>query len=205
MALISQIANTHLLEAAPASLYSLAPDRHHPFDGGLLRRATGWALVIIISVFPALRPLRQLCARPAFSGRAQDWADACRLNMAGPIPNGHFSGIPKWLLPRHRRSSPSSCSVTLLGNDRRLEIPLPMHPFFWGLGNGRFRGGSMKIAVVARACSDRFRVPPWPMVTATGVVTIPMIKRGTAISRAQGGERPRGRGPPPVASSCPPP
>jgi TRAP transporter 4TM/12TM fusion protein len=132
-----------------------------------LRRSTGWALVIIIVVFLAYAIFGNLMPG-RLSGRAQSWHMLAGY-MAYDV-NG-ILGIPMAIA--------STVIVafiffgTLLGitGGSRFFTDAAM------LGMGRFRGGSMKIAVVASGLFGSISGSAVANVVATGVVTIPMIKR----------------------------
>ena len=132
-----------------------------------LRRSTGWTLVIIVvafilyALFGDLFPGR-LAARP------QDWP-----KLAGYVAfdiNG-ILGIPM---------SVATTIVVAFIFFGKLLSSTGGSKFFTDaalLSMGRYRGGSMKIAVVASALFGSVSGSAVANVAATGVVTIPMIKR----------------------------
>jgi TRAP transporter 4TM/12TM fusion protein len=132
-----------------------------------VRRATGWALVIIISVF-LLYGLFGDMVPGRLAGRAQDWK-----MLAGYMAydsNG-ILGVPMVI------AATVVVAFILFGN---LLAATGGSKFFTDaalLGMGRFRGGSMKIAVVASGLFGSISGSAVANVVATGVVTIPMIKR----------------------------
>lgn len=132
-----------------------------------VRRATGLALVIIILVF-LLYALFGNYVPGRLAGRAQDWQ-----LLAGYMAydsNG-ILGLPMVV------AGTIVVAFILFGN---LLAATGGAKFFTDaalLGMGRFRGGSMKIAVVASALFGSISGSAVANVVATGVVTIPMIKR----------------------------
>jgi TRAP transporter 4TM/12TM fusion protein len=132
-----------------------------------LRRVTGWALVIIISVF-LLYALFGDMVPGRLAGRAQDWQLLAGY-MAFDV-NGIF-GLPL---------SVAATIVTAFIFFGALLNATGGAKFFTDaslLTMGRFRGGSMKIAVVSSALFGSISGSAVANVVATGVVTIPMIKR----------------------------
>jgi TRAP transporter 4TM/12TM fusion protein len=133
-----------------------------------LRRATGWALVIIVAVFIVYAMFGD--ALPGrLAGRAQDW----------PKLAGYFAFDINGIL-----GIPMAVATTIVvafiffGN---LLSATGGSSFFTDAAlvtMGRYRGGSMKIAVVASALFGSISGSAVANVVATGVVTIPMIKRG---------------------------
>ncbi|TKT69733.1 TRAP transporter fused permease subunit [Aquamicrobium sp. LC103] len=132
-----------------------------------VRRATGWALVIIMAVF-ILYGLFGNYMPGRLAGRAQDWQ-----MLAGYMAydsNG-ILGLPLSV------AATIVVAFILFGN---LLAATGGSKFFTDaalLGMGRFRGGSMKIAVVASALFGSISGSAVANVVATGIVTIPMIKR----------------------------
>ena len=132
-----------------------------------LRRATGWALVIIVVAF-ILYGLFGDMAPGRLSGRPQDWQ-----KLAGYFAfdvNGIF-GIPMAVA--------STIVVTFIFFGSLLGVT-GGSTFFTDaalVSMGRFRGGAMKIAVVASALFGSISGSAVANVVATGVITIPMIKR----------------------------
>jgi TRAP transporter 4TM/12TM fusion protein len=132
-----------------------------------LRRATGWALVIIIGVF-LLYALFGDIIPGRLQGRTQNWQ-----LLAGymALDSNGILGLP---------ISVAATIViafilfgTLLGitGGSRFFTDAAM------IGMGRFRGGSMKIAVLASGLFGSISGSAVANVVGTGVVTIPMIKR----------------------------
>lgn len=132
-----------------------------------LRRTTGWVLVVIIAVF-ILYALFGDLVPGRLAGRPQDWKLLAGY-MAFDV-NGIF-GLPL------------SVAATIVVAFIFLGALLGAtggSKFFTDaalLSMGRFRGGSMKIAVVASALFGSISGSAVANVVATGVVTIPMIKR----------------------------
>ncbi|SDY56267.1 TRAP transporter permease [Citreimonas salinaria] len=132
-----------------------------------LRRATGWALVIIISVF-VLYALFGDLVPGRLQGRPQNWQ-----LLAGymAFDSNGILGLPI--------SVAATVVVafiffgTLLGitGGSRFFTDAAM------LAMGRFRGGAMKIAVLASGLFGAISGSAVANVVGTGVVTIPMIKR----------------------------
>jgi TRAP transporter 4TM/12TM fusion protein len=132
-----------------------------------LRRAAGWALVVIVAcailyaMFADMLPGR-------LAGRPQDWQ-----KLAGYFAfdvNG-ILGIPMAV------ATTVVVAFIFFGN---LLSATGGSSFFTDaalLTMGRFRGGSMKIAVAASGLFGSISGSAVANVVATGVVTIPMIKR----------------------------
>jgi TRAP transporter 4TM/12TM fusion protein len=132
-----------------------------------LRRATGWALVIIITVF-LLYALVGDVVPGRLQGRAQNWQLLAGY-MAFDV-NG-ILGIPLGV------ASAVVVAFILFGG---LLAATGGSSFFTDaalLGMGRYRGGSMKIAVLASGLIGSISGSAVANVVGTGVVTIPMIKR----------------------------
>ena len=133
-----------------------------------LRRATGWTLVAIVVCF-VLYALFGDVFPGRLAGRAQDW-----LKLSGYLAydiNG-ILGIPMAV------ATTIVVAFIFFGN---LLSATGGSNFFTDaalLSMGRFRGGSMKIAVVASGLFGSISGSAVANVVATGVVTIPMIKRG---------------------------
>lgn len=132
-----------------------------------LRRATGWALVIIIAAF-VLYALFGDLVPGRLQGRPQNWQ-----LLAGymAFDSNGILGLPI--------SVAATVVVafiffgTLLGitGGSRFFTDAAM------LAMGRFRGGAMKIAVLASGLFGSISGSAVANVVGTGVVTIPMIKR----------------------------
>jgi TRAP transporter 4TM/12TM fusion protein len=132
-----------------------------------LRRATGWVLVAIVVVF-ILYALFGNVLPGRLAARAQDWQ-----KLAGYLAfdaNG-ILGIPLAV------ASTIVVAFIFFGG---LLSATGGSRFFTDaalVSMGRYRGGSMKIAVVASALFGSVSGSAVANVVATGVVTIPMIKR----------------------------
>ncbi|MFV0245494.1 MAG: TRAP transporter permease [Qingshengfaniella sp.] len=132
-----------------------------------VRRATGWALVLIIAaflfyaLFGNLFPGR-LAARPQ---------DLQLLSGYMAFDTNGILGIPIGVA--------ASVVVTFILFGNLLAVTGGSNFFTDGamLGMGRFRGGSMKIAVLASGLFGSISGSAVANVVGTGVVTIPMIKR----------------------------
>ncbi|MCQ0971111.1 TRAP transporter fused permease subunit [Paracoccus sp. TK19116] len=132
-----------------------------------LRRATGWALVIIIVVF-VLYALFGDMIPGRLAGRPQNWQ-----LLAGymAVDSNGILGLPMGV------AAAVIIAFILFGN---LLTETRGSDFFTDaalLGMGRFRGGSMKIAVLASALFGSISGSAVANVAGTGVVTIPLIKR----------------------------
>jgi TRAP transporter 4TM/12TM fusion protein len=132
-----------------------------------LRRATGWALVIIVAcailyaMFGDSLPGR-------LAGRPQDWQ---KLAAYFAFDVNGILGVPMAV------AATVVVAFIFFGN---LLSATGGSSFFTDaalLTMGRFRGGSMKIAVAASALFGSISGSAVANVVATGVVTIPMIKR----------------------------
>ncbi len=132
-----------------------------------LRRASGWALVLIIAAF-LLYGLFGDVVPGRLQGRAQSWA-----LLAGymAVDSNGILGLPM--------SVASTVVVAFILFGVLLGIT-GGSAFFTDaalLAMGRFRGGAMKIAVVASGLFGSISGSAVANVAGTGVVTIPMIKR----------------------------
>lgn len=132
-----------------------------------LRRTTGLALVIIIAVF-VLYALFGDHFPGRLAGRAQDWRMLSGY-MAFDV-NGIF-GIPMAV------ASTVVVAFILFGNVLGVTGGSRFFTDASLLTMGRFRGGSMKIAVLASMLFGSISGSAVANVTATGIVTIPLIKR----------------------------
>lgn len=132
-----------------------------------LRRATGWALVIIIVVF-LLYALFGDALPGRLQGRAQNWQ---LLSGYMALDSNGMLGLPI--------SVAATVVVAFILFGTLLGITGGSQFFTDAamLGMGRFRGGSMKIAVVASGLFGSISGSAVANVVGTGVVTIPMIKR----------------------------
>src|SRR5690606_12887899 len=133
-----------------------------------LRRTTGLSLVIIIGVF-LLYALFGNLVPGRLAGRPQDWQMLSGY-MAFDV-NGIF-GIPMAVA--------STVVVTFILFGSVLGVTGGSRFFTDAslLAMGRYRGGSMKIAVLASMLFGSISGSAVANVTATGIVTIPLIKRG---------------------------
>ncbi|MCC2689150.1 MAG: C4-dicarboxylate transporter permease [Rhizobiaceae bacterium] len=132
-----------------------------------LRRTTGWVLVIIIAAFMLYAMFGDVVPG-RLAGRPQDWQKLAGY-MAFDV-NGVF-GLPLGV------AATIVVSFIFFG---ALLGATGGSKFFTDaalISMGRFRGGSMKIAVVASALFGSISGSAVANVVATGVVTIPMIKR----------------------------
>lgn len=132
-----------------------------------LRRATGWILIAIIAVF-VLYALFGDILPGRLQGRTQNWQ-----LLAGymAFDSNGILGLPI--------SVASTVVVAFILFGVLLNIT-GGSAFFTDaamLGMGRFRGGSMKIAVLASGLFGSISGSAVANVVGTGVVTIPMIKR----------------------------
>lgn len=132
-----------------------------------LRRTTGLSLVIIIGVF-LLYALFGDLVPGRLAGRPQDWQMLSGY-MAFDV-NGIF-GIPMAVAATVVVTFILFGSVLGVSGGSRFFTDASL------LVMGRFRGGSMKIAVLASALFGSVSGSAVANVTATGIVTIPMIKR----------------------------
>ena len=132
-----------------------------------LRRATGWALVIIILVFLAYALFGDMVPG-RLQGRAQNWQ-----LLAGymAVDSNGILGLPLSV------AAVVIIAFILFGG---LLAATGGSAFFTDaalLGMGRFRGGAMKIAVLASGLFGSISGSAVANVAGTGVITIPMIKR----------------------------
>lgn len=132
-----------------------------------LRRATGWALVIIIAAF-----LLYALFGDVFPGRLQGRAQHWQL-LAGymAVDSNGILGLAL--------SVASTIVVAFILFGVLLGVTGGSQFFTDAamIAMGRYRGGSMKIAVLASALFGSISGSAVANVAATGVVTIPMIKR----------------------------
>lgn len=132
-----------------------------------LRRATGWALVLIVIAF-LLYALFGDIVPGRLQGRAQSWQ-----LLAGymAVDSNGILGLPI--------SVASTVVIAFILFGVLLGITGGSQFFTDAamLGMGRFRGGSMKIAVLASGFFGSISGSAVANVVGTGVVTIPMIKR----------------------------
>lgn len=132
-----------------------------------LRRATGWALVVIILAFLVYALIGDMIPG-RLQGRAQNWQ-----LLAGymAVDSNGILGLPM------------SVAATVVVAFILFGVLLGLtggSRFFTDaamIGMGRFRGGSMKIAVLASALFGSISGSAVANVVGTGVVTIPMIKK----------------------------
>ena len=132
-----------------------------------LRRASGWALVIIILCF-LLYALFGDQFPGRLQGRAQNWQ---LLASYMAVDSNGILGLPM------------SVATTIVVAFILFGVLLGITggtTFFTDaamIGMGRFRGGSMKIAVLASGLFGSISGSAVANVVGTGVVTIPMIKK----------------------------
>ncbi|MCB1366332.1 MAG: TRAP transporter fused permease subunit [Rhodobacteraceae bacterium] len=132
-----------------------------------LRRATGWALVIIIVVFLAYALFGD--AIPGrLQGRTQPWQ--MLVGYMAFDSNG-ILGLPMSVAATVVIAFILFGSLLAATGGTRFFTDAAM------LGMGRFRGGSMKIAVLASGLFGSISGSAVANVVGTGVITIPMIKR----------------------------
>jgi TRAP transporter 4TM/12TM fusion protein len=132
-----------------------------------LRRATGWALVIIISVF-LLYALFGDIIPGRLQGRPQHWQ--LLVSYMAFDSNG-ILGLPMSVAATVVIAFILFGSLLATTGGTRFFTDAAM------LGMGRFRGGSMKIAVLASGLFGSISGSAVANVVGTGVITIPMIKR----------------------------
>ncbi|MFZ8882125.1 MAG: TRAP transporter permease [Paracoccaceae bacterium] len=131
-----------------------------------LRRASGWALVIIIFAFFCYALFGDLLPG-RLQGRAQNWQ----------LLVGYMAVDSNGIL-----GLPMSVATTIVVAFILFGVLLGITggtSFFTDaamIGMGRFRGGSMKIAVLASGLFGSISGSAVANVVGTGVVTIPMIK-----------------------------
>jgi TRAP transporter 4TM/12TM fusion protein len=132
-----------------------------------LRRATGWALVIIISVFLLYALFGDL-----FPGRLQGRPQSWQL-LSGylAVDSNGMLGLPMSI------ASTVVMAFIFFGVVLGLTGGSRFFTEAATLGMGRYRGGSMKIAVLASGFFGSISGSAVANVVGTGVVTIPMIKR----------------------------
>jgi TRAP transporter 4TM/12TM fusion protein len=132
-----------------------------------LRRATGWALVVIVACAILYAMFGDMLPGQ-LAGRAQDWQ---KLAAYFAFDVNGILGIPIAV------AATVVVAFIFFGN---LLSATGGSNFFTDAAlftMGRFRGGSMKIAVVASGLFGSISGSAVANVVATGVVTIPMIKR----------------------------
>ena len=131
-----------------------------------LRRATGWALVVIITVF-LLYALFGDAIPGRLQGRAQNWQI-----LAGymAFDSNGILGLPM--------SVAATVVIAFILFGSLLATTGGTHFFTDAamLAMGRYRGGSMKIAVLASGLFGSISGSAVANVVGTGVITIPMIK-----------------------------
>jgi TRAP-type uncharacterized transport system fused permease subunit len=132
-----------------------------------LRRATGWALFVIVTVF-LLYGLFGDIVPGRMSGRAQDWQ---KLSAYLAFDVNGVLGVPMAIV--------STVVVAFVFFGHLLTVTGGSRFFTDAalIAMGRFRGGSMKIAVLGSALFGSISGSAVANVVATGVVTIPMIKK----------------------------
>jgi TRAP transporter 4TM/12TM fusion protein len=132
-----------------------------------LRRATGWALVVIIVAF-LLYALFGDALPGRLQGRAQNWQ-----LLAGymAVDSNGILGLPMSVAATVVVAFILFGTLLAVTGGTRFFTDAAM------LGMGRYRGGSMKIAVLASGLFGSISGSAVANVVGTGVVTIPMIKR----------------------------
>lgn len=132
-----------------------------------LRRCTGWALVVIVT-FAVVYALLGDAFPGRLAARPQDWQKLAAY-FAFDV-NGIF-GLPMAVA--------TTVVVAFIFFGNLLSATGGSNFFTDGalITMGRFRGGAMKIAVVASGLFGSISGSAVANVVATGVVTIPMIKR----------------------------
>lgn len=132
-----------------------------------LRRATGWPLVIIIAVFIAYALFGD--AVPGrLQGRPQSWD---MLTGYVALDSNGILGLPMSV------AATVVVSFILFGTLLNLTGGAAFFTDAAMVAMGRFRGGAMKIAVLASGLFGSISGSAVANVVGTGVVTIPMIKR----------------------------
>lgn len=132
-----------------------------------LRRATGWALVAIIAVF-ILYALFGDIFPGRLQGRVQHWQ---MLSGYMAFDSNGILGLPISV------ASTVVVAFILFGVLLNLTGGSSFFTDIAMIGMGRFRGGAMKIAVLASGLFGSISGSAVANVVGTGVVTIPMIKR----------------------------
>ena len=132
-----------------------------------LRRATGWALIIIIAVF-ILYCLFGDVVPGRLQGRVQSW-DMLTGYIA--LDSNGILGLPMSV------AATVVVSFILFGTLLNLTGGAAFFTDAAMVAMGRFRGGAMKIAVLASGLFGSISGSAVANVVGTGVVTIPMIKR----------------------------
>jgi TRAP transporter 4TM/12TM fusion protein len=132
-----------------------------------LRRATGWALVLIIGVF-LLYALFGDILPGRLHARTQNWQ---MLSGYMAVDSNGILGLPI--------SVAATVVITFILFGSFLSATGGTHFFTDAamLAMGRFRGGSMKIAVLASGLFGSVSGSAVANVVGTGVITIPMIKK----------------------------
>ncbi len=132
-----------------------------------LRRATGWALVIIISCFLVYALFGDMIPG-RLQARAQNWQ-----NLSGymAFDSNGVLGLPLSV------AATIVVAFILFGVVLNLTGGARFFTDAAILAMGRFRGGAMKIAVLASGLFGSISGAAVANVVGTGVVTIPMIKR----------------------------
>jgi len=132
-----------------------------------LRRATGWPLVIIIAVF-ILYGLYGNIVPGRLQGRVQSWEI---LTGYVALDSNGILGLPMSV------AATVVVSFILFGTLLNITGGAAFFTDAAMVAMGRFRGGAMKIAVLASGLFGSISGSAVANVVGTGVVTIPMIKR----------------------------
>lgn len=132
-----------------------------------LRRATGWALVIIVAVFLIYALLGNL-APGRFAARAQDWR-----GLAGylALDSNGILGLPIAVVTTIVIGFVFFGNVLNSTGGSRFFTDLSL------IGMGRLRGGPMKICVIASCLFGMISGSAVADVVAIGVVSIPLMQR----------------------------
>ncbi|MEX0853934.1 MAG: TRAP transporter fused permease subunit [Bauldia sp.] len=132
-----------------------------------LRRAAGWALVVIVLTFIAYALLGDVLPG-RLSARTQDWRT---LASYFALDSNGILGVPLSVAATIVVAFIFFGAVLSATGGARFFTDVAL------VSMGRFRGGAMKIAVVASALFGTISGSAVANVVADGVLTIPMIKR----------------------------
>lgn len=176
LAVISMLAVGYVAVAYPALVLQIFTRPPELWITGLiiivltleaLRRSTGWALVLIIGAFILYALIGDMIPG-RLQGRPQNWQ-----LLAGyiAVDSNGILGLPM--------SVASTVVIAFILFGVLLGITGGSQFFTDAamIGMGRFRGGSMKIAVLASGLFGSISGSAVANVVGTGVVTIPMIKK----------------------------
>ena len=132
-----------------------------------LRRATGWALVIIVTVF-LLYALLGNYVPGRLAARAQDWRG---LSAYLALDANGILGLPMAVVTTIVVAFVFFGNVLNATGGNRFFTDLSL------IGMGRLRGGPMKISVVASCLFGMISGSAVADVVAIGIVSIPLMKR----------------------------